>query len=506
MLRLKPGLPLRPILRLVALLIAALWLVPGSRPVEGQSNLIANHAYSRDQVFKVMGRLNAENGSPQENSSVVVHQGYVVEVYSQENSRPQAGISVYNFNDPSSPRLVSQTVENTESIGEQHAIGFAHQNGRDYAALLALDGIEIWDWTDMTAPKQVSHLVLPGIRFGYSNGAWWSAWQAPILYIGGASNGIYIIDTTDPTHPFLVDRDGRPNPIPTGQTGGFRVGPVFAVGNLLVASANDGRGYATFDISDPTDPVLLDSMVRDGPPSYSSMLNGGVLYAIGTDDDLHGLDVHDPSDIRRLDSVAVYGRGGYLTVQDNYVHAGASDHYVKVDISDPGEYRIVGTATSGIPNHDEDFAVVLGNLVVLSDDHYNGSFIFPHQAEPDTTGPSVNMVSPQDGAVTSHVPRGSASPSPTASICARSTRTPLSCVPWTANRWMASIAARPGSSTSHPPRPWTATPRTKSSSLRAASATWSATRSRRPLTPPSPRAALAERASGATSISPRPSS
>ena len=34
---------------------------------------------------------------------------------------------------------------------------------------------------------------------------------------------------------------------------------------------------------------------------------------------------------------------------------------------------------------------------MLSDDHYNGSFVFPHQAEPDTTGPSVNMVSPADG-------------------------------------------------------------------------------------------------------------
>ena len=395
--RLHPGSCLRPCLRLAALLTVAVWLATGSRPVASQGTLIANHNYGQDQVFQVIGRLNAQNGSPQENSSVVVHQGYVVEVYSQENDRPQAGISVYDLSDPSAPRLISRTEEDTESLSEQHAIGIAHQNGRDYASLLAIDGIEIWDWTDMAAPKQVSHLVLPGVEFGYAHGAWWCAWQAPILYVGGASNGIYIIDTSDPANPFLVDRGGEPNPIPTGQTGGFRVGPVFAVGNLLVASANDGRGYATFDISDPTDPVLLDSMVGDGPPSYSSMLNGGVLYAIGTDDDLHGLDVHNPTDIRRLDSVAVFGRGGYLTIQDNFAHAGASYHYVKVDISDPGEYRVVGTATSALPDHDEDFAVVIGNLIVLGDDHYNGSFVFPHQADPDTTGPSVNMVSPADG-------------------------------------------------------------------------------------------------------------
>ena len=75
------------------------------------------------------------------------------------------------------------------------------------------------------------------------------------------------------------------------------------------------------------------------------------------------------------------------------------DHYVKVDISDDTEYRVVGSATSNVEHHDEDFAVALGNLVVLGDDKYNGSFIFPHQAEPDTAGPAVNMVVPINGAV-----------------------------------------------------------------------------------------------------------
>ena len=385
-------------MRLVALLIVALWLAPAPDRAQGQTNLIANRTYGEDQIFKVMGRLNAQNGAPQEHSSVVVHQGYVVEVYSQENDRPQAGIAVFDFSDPSTPRLISRTEEGADKLSEQHAIGFAHQDGRDYAALLAIDGVEIWDWTDMAAPKQVSQLALPGVEFGYARGAWWLAWQAPYLYVAGASNGIYIVNTSDPARPFLADRGDGPNPIPTSQTGGFRMGPIFAVGNLLVASANDGRGYATLDIGDPADPILLDTLAgRDAPPSYSSMLNGSVLYAVGTDDDLYGLDVRDPTAIRRLDAVPVYGRGGYLTIQDNFAHVGASDHYVKVDVADPSDFRVVGSATSGEPDHDEDFAVAVGNLVVLGDDHNHGSFIFPHQAEPDVTGPTVNMVSPADG-------------------------------------------------------------------------------------------------------------
>jgi YVTN family beta-propeller protein len=385
-------------LRLFTLLIAAVWLARGGQHAEGQTIQIANRAFSQDQVFKVIGGLNAANGAPQEHSSVVVHQGYVVEVYSQENERPQAGIAVFDFGDPSAPRLVVRTEDDTDQLSEQHAIGISHQDGRDYAALLAIDGIEIWDWTDMTAPKRVSHLTLPGVEFGYARGAWWLAWQAPYLYVAGAANGLYIVNTSDPAHPFLVDRGDEPNPVPTSETGGFRLGPIFAVGNLLVASANDGRGYATLDISDPADPALLASLPgREGPPSYSAMLNGGVLYAVGTDDNLYGLDVGDPTTIRRRDEVALYGRGGYLTIQDTFAHVGASDHYVKVDLADPNGYRVVGSASSGRPDHDEDFAVAIGNLVVLGDDHYHGSFVFAHQAEPDDTGPAVNMVSPADG-------------------------------------------------------------------------------------------------------------
>ena len=58
--------------------------------------------------------------------------------------------------------------------------------------------------------------------------------------------------------------------------------------------------------------------------------------------------------------------------------------------------------------YDLDYPSVFGNLVVgASEDHYQGVFIIPHQAEPDNTPPEVNMVVPADGetnqAVTSRV-------------------------------------------------------------------------------------------------------
>lgn len=386
--------PLAKWLRVSLILIAGL-IVTTTPHVRAQSVHIANRAYSAEQVMRVQGVMNNSNGAPQEHSSIVVNQGYVVEAYSSGNANPEAGIAVYDLSDPAAPQLVSQT--KADRFSEQHAIAFTEFDGRTYTAHLAVDGIEIWDWTDMISPRQVSRLKLAGIRPGYSHGAWWLSWQAPYLYVSGAANGIYIVDTTDITQPRLIDRGDAPNPIPTNQTGGFRVGSIFAVGNLLVASANDGRGYATLDISDPRNPTLLTARVNDAPSSYSSMLNGNHLYAAGTDDQLHGFDLSDPYQLRYVGSVSLGGRGGYLTIQDNFAHVGASGHYIKVDISRDGDYRTVGSASSNITDADEDFVVAVGNLVVVSDDHENGSFIVPHQAEADKKGPVVNMVVPKAG-------------------------------------------------------------------------------------------------------------
>jgi YVTN family beta-propeller protein len=363
---------------------------------QAQSPHIGNRTYSLEQVMRVQSALDASNGAPNIHSGVVFNQGYVVQVYSREGSNPQAGIAVYDLSDPTRPRLFSHT--EAPGLTEQHAIAFSRQEGRTYTAHLTVDGIAIWDWTAMDSPRQISRLKLPGIMPGYTHGAWWLAWQAPTLYVSGAANGIYIVDTSDITRPQLADRKGEPNPLPNNQTGGFRVGSLFAVGNLLVASANDGLGYATLDISDPLNPSLLTARIDDAPASYSSMLNGNHLYAAGKDNELHVFDISDPHQLRYTGSAALEGRGGYLTIQDGFAHVGASNHYMKVDISTDGEYKPLGSATSNNSGGDEDFAVALGNLVIISDDHDNGSYIVPHQSDADTTGPSVNMVIPADGA------------------------------------------------------------------------------------------------------------
>src|SRR5690606_18467861 len=116
----------------------------------------------------------------------------------------------------------------------------------------------------------------------------------------------------------------------------------------------------TLDISDPLNPTLLTSRVSDAPPSYSSMLNGYRIYAAGIDSMLHGFDISDPHELRYVGSAALEGRGGYLTIQDQFAHVGASSHYMKVDVSRDGDYRTVGSASANILDSDEDFAVAVG--------------------------------------------------------------------------------------------------------------------------------------------------
>lgn len=372
-------------------------LVCVSPAAQAQNAHIGNGTYTPSQTMRVLASLNAGNGAPNQHSSVVVSGGYVVQVYSSEGINPHAGISVYDLSDPARPRLVSHT--EVDNFTEQHAIAFSQQDERTYSAHLTVEGIAIWDWTDMMQPKEVSRLRLPGIHPGYTHGAWWLSWQAPTLYVSGAANGIYIVDTVDIRNPRLVERENALNPLPPSQTGGFRVGSIFAVGNLLVASANDGKGYATLDISDPHNPTLMTARINDAPPSYSAMVNGNRLYAAGIEtDQLHVFDIADPHTLRYAGSAPIQGRGGYLTVQDNFAHVGASDHYMKIDVSGDDDFTPVGSASANQSEGDEDFAVAIGNLVIISDDHANGSSIVPHQSAMDTTGPSVNMVVPATGA------------------------------------------------------------------------------------------------------------
>lgn len=318
-----------------------------------------------------------------------MHRGYLALVYAQDGGKAGGGFAFYDVSNPHSPRMILQ--RDVSELREPHGFGFSRQDG-ELVALQSIHGLQIWDWTDVRRPELLSSLELPHVQASdYAQGAWWVFWQAPYVYVGGSSNGLFIVDASNPRAPRLKAQ------LPTQNTGGFRVGPVFAVGNLLFVSSMDQPGYATLDISDPVRPVLLKALT-DGPEIYATLLNGWRIYGAGSDGKLYVHDIRDPSQIRLLGSSAdVGGKGGYISFQDGFAFGGFSNKFAKWDVSNPERPLLVGSGSSELLFRDEDFAVVLGNLVFVGDDHGRGSALFPHQKERDTTAPEVNMISPAEG-------------------------------------------------------------------------------------------------------------
>ncbi|MEO8805497.1 MAG: Ig-like domain-containing protein [Burkholderiaceae bacterium] len=350
---------------------------------------LPNLSYSSAELFKPLSIMrNNVAGSERGEGTVQMVEGYLFVPFGRDSGASGGGFAFYDISNPRAPVKVSQT--DVSALREPHGFGFSTSYGGHYAVMQAINGIQFWDFGNPLAPALLKSMVLPGIaESDYALGAWWAFWQAPYVYVGGSGNGLYIINASDPRNPVLVKT------IPTSVWGGFRVGPTFAIGNLLVMTSMDQSGLVTMDISDPVNPQLLGATTATAG-HYSGVVNGDRIITAGTDQRLHVYDISNPATITQtVQSADIGGKGGYVSIQDGFAHAGFSVQYAKVNLTTGA---IVGTATSGISNRDEDFGTVFGNLVLIGNDHGNGSAIVPHQTTPDTTGPSVNMVSPKNNA------------------------------------------------------------------------------------------------------------
>jgi YVTN family beta-propeller protein len=372
----------------VALCSLALLLAPLRSDAAGPG--LPNLTYSSAEVFKPLSIIkNAVAGSARGEGTVQMLEGYLFVPFGKDSGLAGGGFAFYDISNPRAPVKVSQT--DVTALREPHGFGFSTSFGGHIGVMQTISGIQFWDFANPLAPVLLKSLVLPGIaESDYALGAWWVFWQAPYVYVGGSGNGLYIIDARDPRNPVHLKT------IPTSTWGGFRVGPTFAVGNLLVMTSMDQGGLVTMDISDPANPRLLAATATTAG-QYSGIVNGERIVTAGTDNRLHVYDISNPATITQtVQSADIGGKGGYVSIQDGFAHAGFSAKYAKVNLSTGA---IVGTGTSGIAGRDEDFGTVIGNLVLVGNDHTEGSALMPHQTTPDTTGPSVNMVSPKNNAL-----------------------------------------------------------------------------------------------------------
>jgi WD40 repeat protein len=138
---------------------------------------------------------------------------------------------VWDLENLAAPRLVA-TLTSPHHDGEAESHQLSARVGPDgevWVVTISGLGVDLWDLTTPEAPALLASVELEGVRYGDNTEAVWGvAWQGDVLYVGGTSTGLHVIDTTDPAAPVVVGR------LPTSALGGVSAGPLWAVGDLLV--------------------------------------------------------------------------------------------------------------------------------------------------------------------------------------------------------------------------------------------------------------------------------
>ncbi|MEM9381170.1 MAG: PKD domain-containing protein [Planctomycetota bacterium] len=340
-----------------------------------------------------LGRPVAEIVSPDGHGTVAVVNGYLMVIDSSDagGTPDDGGIELWDLTDPRAPARVARYDDaRTHRLREPHGFGLARIGARSYAALQTLEGLQIWDCTDVPALTLCADLDIPGIEAGNYAGNWWVCWQGRTIYVGGRNAGLFVVDASDPYEPVLASH------LPTGELGGIGPSIVQAIGNLLIVTSNPSGAILTMDASDPVRPVPID--VVFGPRGYSHLFYRGLLLEPGGQGDPERLYVHRVGHDGTLTPEPPVGNalgdGGYGAIQDGVFHAGFSDHALRFDLA---SRTLVGSGTTGVADADEDFAVPLGNVTFIGNDHEGRSALVPHATEPDTVGPEVTWVHPADG-------------------------------------------------------------------------------------------------------------
>jgi hypothetical protein len=313
---------------------------------------------------------------------------------------------IYDVSNPASPRQLStfSTPNKTGGEAETHTTSYARYGNTFYMVTIGGRGIDIWDVTNVMAPRHVKQLAIPGTNYGdYTEAIWGVSWQGQYIYVGATNNGIKVVDAANPASATIVKE------VPTSSYGGVSAGPLDAIGNVLVVmTPKESGGVATLDISDPINPVRLASFTTD--KAYIGMFYRRYVFLIG----LKAWDVlSNPRSIGSgsspIGSLATE-ESEYMAFQDDYMflghvraEIGGTPGASKIAVADPRSMRVVSRIWGRLDRadkNDDQFPLPIGNLLVIGDDQspYHGWFMAVHQVEPDTKPPVVDTVIPNNGA------------------------------------------------------------------------------------------------------------
>lgn len=392
--------------RLLAWAVTVALLGPGS----AWGATFPNLTYFEDELLEPLAYFDRDNmpcdevgtpcpafpNGPTGSNTVVVVDGYLIVMGSLDSGKLGGPLHVFDISDPRSPvRITTVADVATAKHREVHALPLAVVDERTYLAIpVQPQGINFWELTDPTHPTLVGSIQFSSRSGDYDNTVWQLTWGWPYLFAAGTGDGVYVVDATEPSSPQFVSR------IATSTFGGARVGPLLAVGNLLVGSnmAQDPSRVTVVDVADPRNPFQL--ATGTGPAKqYSTLVIGERIFTVGVGGTF-GFWSWSEEKVEFLEQVRFgSAKGGYCTFQDVHLFCGQSEQGMrKINVENLGEPFQVANAVYSRPEADHDFATVLGNLVFMGNDHGSGSAIVPHQIEPDDVAPVPLRSYPPDGA------------------------------------------------------------------------------------------------------------
>src|SRR5688572_14371340 len=192
-------------------------------PARAQDPELPDRSFTEDAVGTIISPAMAE-GIAQNQPAVV--QGALLLAGSGHHS-------LWDVATPGSPVELSR-FESPHGHGEaeSHQVTFMRDvDGTVYALLISGRGVDVWDLTDVRAPRLVQALELEGIDYGDNTEAVWGvAWRGDTIYAGGTNTGLHVVDATDPASLVPVTR------VPTSALGGVDAGPLFLLGDVLLVT------------------------------------------------------------------------------------------------------------------------------------------------------------------------------------------------------------------------------------------------------------------------------
>jgi len=223
-----------------------------------------------------------------------------------------SGVEIWDVSDITTPQRLSRIPTNSYPRGGVYA-----RDGYLYVVTVA-DGFYVADISDPSNPSMISHQIISGSL------VWTSFFEGNYAYLSQGSSGFKVVDFSDPMDPSIA---GVANGTITG---------IHVVDQVAYVSAYD-YGIRTYDVSDPSDINEIGELELEGYP-YRIVVAGDYAYVASSTTNPGGgvqaIDISDPANPVHMNTYAGYAQ--FISGSDAVIATtGNVSGGMLLDISDP---------------------------------------------------------------------------------------------------------------------------------------------------------------------------